>query len=232
MKIAVLDQDIVQAKLVCETLKSGSHKCHAFTTISHISKQFLSEPYDILVVNLEFPDDGMSIVQEIRQQISDTVPILCITGTHAEDKLIASLAAGANDYLVRPLRRRDLLTRIAVLVRQSYPTQTTGEQLTFGEYLFETARDRLTIAGKPVDVTKKEFDLALLFFRNLGRPLSRATIIESVWSGNSIELSRTVDTHVSRVRNKLKLTPERGYRLSPVYGFGYQLDELKASRPE
>ncbi|MBL4951476.1 winged helix-turn-helix domain-containing protein, partial [Neobacillus sp. YIM B02564] len=65
--------------------------------------------------------------------------------------------------------------------------------------------------------------------RNTGRPLSRTLIVETVWSGNPLGMSRTMDTHVSRVRNKLGLTPGRGYRLSPVYGYGYRLDEIRAT---
>lgn len=227
MKIAVLDPDIVQAKLICEILNGRADLCHAFTASREFLKQFRLKPYDILVLNLEYTEKELNVVQEIRKEIPAAVPILCLTGPHNEEKLIASLVAGANDYLVRPLRRGDFLTRISVLVRQAYPTQITGEQLTFGAYLFETGRDRLTIAGKLIDVTKKEFELALLFFHNLGRPLSRATIMESVWKGETLGLSRTVDTHISRIRNKLGLIPECGYRLSPVYGFGYRLDELQ-----
>ena len=163
---------------------------------------------------------------ELRKEIA--VPILCITGSHDEDGLVASLDAGANDYLIRPIRRIELVTRVSVLLRRSYPFQMSGEELVFGPYSFKTGRDRVTLAGKPLDLTKKESELALLFFRNLGRPLSRATITDAVWKRNTPDLSRTVDTHISRIRNKLSLTPERGYRMSPVYGFGYRLDELKA----
>jgi len=77
-----------------------------------------------------------------------------------------------------------------------------------------------------LDVTHKEFALALLFFRNMGRPLSRAYIHEAVWQRDTALPSRTMDTHVSRVRNKLQLKPEHGYRLVPVYSYGYRLEKL------
>ncbi len=86
--------------------------------------------------------------------------------------------------------------------------------------------------GKTVDLTQKEFDLALLFFRHLGRPLSRAFIHETVWSRDAELVSRTMDTHVSRVRNKLALRPENGYRLAPVYSYGYRLEQLGGNEPE
>ena len=77
-------------------------------------------------------------------------------------------------------------------------------------------------------MTQKEFSLALLFFRNIGRPLSRAYIHESVWVRENDVPSRTMDTHVSRVRNKLHLRPENGFRLVPVYSYGYRLEKLGA----
>jgi DNA-binding response OmpR family regulator len=81
-------------------------------------------------------------------------------------------------------------------------------------------------AGSTVNLTQKEFDLALLFFRHLGRPLSRAFIRESIWMQEADVPSRTVDTHVSRVRSKLRLRPENGFRLLPVYNFGYRLEQI------
>ena len=226
MKIAVLDPDVIQAKSVCEILMQGLHECHVFTFSRDFLKRFRLDRYDLLVLSLQIAEKEANIVSQLRKEIS--VPILCVAGSQDEDRLVASLDAGVDDYLIRPIRRMDLMTRISVLLRQAYPTQMSGEQVTFGSYTFETRRDRVTVAGKPLDLTKKEFELALLFFRNLGRPLSRATITDAVWKRNTPNLSRTVDTHISRVRNKLELIPQRGYRLSPVYGFGYRLDELKA----
>ena len=100
--------------------------------------------------------------------------------------------------------------------------QTASEHLQFGAYKFETRAGRITINDEPVEMTQKEFDLALLLFRNLGRPLSRAYILEAVWSRDVDIPSRTMDTHISRVRSKLELRPENGYRLAPVYSYGYR----------
>eukprot|EP01030_Chromulinospumella_sphaerica_P012013 gene12013-11807_t len=81
---------------------------------------------------------------------------------------------------------------------------------------------------KRVVMTQKEFDLALLLFRNLGKPLSRSHIQETVWGRDTDLPSRTMDTHISRVRSKLALRPEQGFRLTPVYGFGYKLEQRLA----
>lgn len=230
MKIAMLDFDLIQAKSVCAIFASLGHECHPFTSGAELLQRFSHKPYDVLILNLQHPEEEADLVQAMRKQMSSSVPILCVIGSINEDKIVATLDAGANDYMFRPIRRRDLITRVLVLLRRAYPSQTQGEQLRFGSYVFEPRTGRLTVLGKPVDVTRKEFDLALLFFRNIGRPLSRILIVETVWGENPPEMSRTMDTHVSRVRHKLGLIPGRGFRLAPVYGFGYRLDQVNPDR--
>jgi DNA-binding response OmpR family regulator len=151
-----------------------------------------------------------------------------LTSSSGEDDIVAGVGAGASDYMIKPLRRGELLARVQAMLRRAYPSQTGAEQLQFGPYVFETRPGRLLMDGAIVDVTHKEFYLALLFFRNIGRPLSRAYIHEAVWIRETAVPSRTMDTHVSRVRNKLQLKPENGFRLVPVYSYGYRLEKMGA----
>jgi DNA-binding response OmpR family regulator len=181
----------------------------------------------MLVVNWQVTDrSGEDIVQWVRQHLAPELPVLFLTGGTHEDDIIAARNAGADDYIVKPVRRGELMTRVRALLRRAYPDRGTEVHIRIGKYVFEAESGRLWKAGQMVDVTRKEFELALLFFRNLGRPLSRAYILEMVWSPEADVPSRTLDTHVSRVRNKLDLRPENGYRLVPVYSFGYRLEEL------
>jgi DNA-binding response OmpR family regulator len=227
MRIAILDFDLNEAKSICEVLSNVGHECDPVTSTAELLQRLHHQPYDALVMGVQRPEDERELVKVVREQVSAAIPILFITGSAIEDDIIATLDAGANDYMFRPTRRRDLIARVLVLLRRAYPSQADAEKLEIGPYIFEPRRGRIFAMGKPVDVTRKEFDLALLFLRNLGRPLSRTLIVDTVWSGHPLEISRTMDTHVSRVRNKLGLIPERGYRLSPVYGYGYRLDELQ-----
>jgi DNA-binding response OmpR family regulator len=160
-------------------------------------------------------------------QTGSPIPLLLIANRADENAIAAVMAAGANDYLLRPIRRPELLTRVHVLFRRAYPDWSERERIRFGPYTFDMATAHISCAGKPIEVTQKEFELALLFFRNLGRPLSRAYILDMVWSREGNVPSRTMDTHVSRVRSKLQLRPENGYRLTPVYSYGYRLEELQ-----
>ncbi|WP_395827645.1 response regulator transcription factor [Collimonas sp.] len=227
MRIAVLDDDPSQTDLVCQVLTSSGHTCHPFQSGKEILNQLRRESYDMLVLDWQVPDlSGPEVLRWVREKLPRTIPVLFITSRSGEDDIVEGLAAGADDYMIKPIRRSELVARVQALLRRAYPIQSSSEQIVFNDYLFETRSGRLTLAGKPIEITQKEFDLALLFFRNLGRPLSRAYILEAVWSRDVDIPSRTMDTHVSRVRSKLQLRPENGYRLAPVYSYGYRLEQL------
>ncbi|MFD2365167.1 response regulator transcription factor [Pseudoduganella sp. GCM10020061] len=227
MRIAVLDSDRSQSDLVIQVLATAGHACHAFTQAKDLLAQMRKDQYDMLILDWDVADmGGAEVLERAREKLAPEAPVMFITGTAAEDDIVAALDAGAGDYVVRPLRRSELLVRVQAMLRRAYPSENEAELLQFGQYVFETRPGRLLMDGAVVDVTHKEFYLALLFFRNMGRPLSRAFIHESVWIRDTVVPSRTMDTHVSRVRNKLQLRPENGFRLVPVYSYGYRLEKL------
>jgi DNA-binding response OmpR family regulator len=227
MRIAVLDDDRSQSDLVCQVLTSAGHSCHAFSSGKEILNQLRRESYDMLIIHWQVPDiSGAEVLRWARERLPSNLPVLFMTSRSGEDDIVAGLSAGADDYMIKPIRRGELVARVQALLRRAYPTQNAVEQIQFGQYVFEVRTGRLTMKGNPVELTQKEFDLALLFFRNIGRPLSRAYILEAVWARDVEVPSRTMDTHVSRVRSKLQLRPEHGYRLAPVYSYGYRLEQI------
>jgi DNA-binding response OmpR family regulator len=230
MRIAVLDNDRNQTELVCQVLSTAGHGCQPYTSSRELMSQARRDSFDLLIVHWQLPDGGAAeVVHWVRERMSPTLPVMFITGRSNEDDIVAGLAAGADDYMIKPIRRGELVARVQVLLRRAYPTQNAVEQIQFGAYVFQSRTGRVTMKGKPIDVTQKEFDLALLFFRNLGRPLSRAYILEAVWARDVQIPSRTMDTHVSRVRSKLQLRPEHGFRLAPVYSYGYRLEQMTSN---
>jgi len=226
MRIAVLDNDPDQAKAICEVLASAGHAAQTIPNgkafLDHISRESIA----MLVMHWHLPDQqALDVLRTVRSILPPTLPILLIVERTNEDDIAAALNAGADDYQLKPLRRAELALRVKTLLKRAYPEhQAETEQ--FGNYAFEPASNQLRLAGGPIDLTQKEFTLALLFFRNLGRPLSRAYIQEKIWPSETDIPSRTLDTHVSRVRNKLGLKPENGFKLSPVYSYGYRLEQL------
>ena len=229
MRIAVLDKDRSQADLICQVLSAAGHSCQSFDSGKELLGQMRKDSTDLLIMDwpagdLEAPD----VLRRAKEKMAPDATTMFLVGNAAEDDIVAGMSAGADDYVVKPLRRGELVARVSALLRRAYPTQVGTEQLQFGPYVFETRPGRLLKDGSVIDVTQKEFYLALLFFRNIGRPLSRAYIHEAVWVRETAVPSRTMDTHVSRVRNKLSLRPENGFRLVPVYSYGYRLEKLGA----
>jgi DNA-binding response OmpR family regulator len=226
MRIAILDNDPQQRTLIAEALNAARHDTVVYSRIDHLLAGLREdEDIDLLLWHWQPESEGWQRLRELRQG-RPALPVLVVTGRGPEHELASMLADGQCDYLVRPVRRNELPLRVRVLVARSRPDKLDGPTQNFGRYAFDGRAARLLVEGQAVTLTQKEFDLALLFFRNLGQPLSRATIHEAVWPKDAEFSSRTMDTHVSRVRSKLGLRPENGYRLSPVYGYGYQLEQL------
>ncbi|MBC7685269.1 MAG: response regulator transcription factor [Bdellovibrionales bacterium] len=227
MRIGVLDNDRSQADLICQVLTSAGHTCQTYDSGKDMLANLRKDSFDMLILDWLVGDlPGAEVLRRAKEKMSAATPMMFLTNSSAEDDIVAGITAGADDYMIKPLRRGELVARVQALLRRAYPTQNGAEQLQFGPYLFETRPGRLLKDGALIDVTHKEFYLALLFFRNIGRPLSRAFIHESVWIRETAIPSRTMDTHVSRVRNKLQLRPENGFRLVPVYSYGYRLEKL------
>lgn len=225
MRIAIVDNDPQQRSLIAEILASDQQECVVFDQVGKLLAKLRDTDIDLLIYHWQPESEGLRQLAEIRQ-MKPALPTLLLTGRSQESELAAILSTGCSDYLVKPLRRSELRLRVAVLAARAHPGRLSAPTLDFGSYAFEVRGGRLTLQGEPIALTQKEFDLALLFFRNLGRPLSRATILEAVWPQDAEFNSRSMDTHVSRVRNKLRLRPENGFRLAPVYSYGYCLEPL------
>jgi DNA-binding response OmpR family regulator len=227
MRLAVLHHDTTELESICSILSAAGHTVLACHSGKELLQHVRRDAVDLLVLDwqdIDMPPD--EVMHGLREKLQLSIPVLFITGRSCEDDIVAGMAAGANDYMIKPLRRSELVARVQALLRRTYPNLHVPENLEFGQYVFETRSAHLTLKGETIDLTQKEFDLALLLFRNLGRPLSRAYILVAVWSRDADIPSRTLDTHISRVRNKLLLKPENGFRLAPVYSYGYRLEQV------
>ena len=138
-----------------------------------------------------------------------------------------ALQGGADDYMAKPVKRAEMLARIQSISRRSQGTGSGDDVLEFLPYTLQRSTRSLKLNGESIEVTRKEFELTLFLFRNAGRVLSRGYILETVWGRSAEVNTRTVDTHISRLRRKLSIVPENGWRLSSIYQHGYRLEKCE-----
>jgi two-component system response regulator RegX3 len=232
MRIAILEDDPSQADLVRVWLAGVGHACHIFHRGSEFQRVMTRDSFDLLILDWELAKDdplnGEMVLTWVRANVRDNVPVLFATARVSEQDIVTALKSGADDYLVKPLRKHELLARVEALGRRARPQPRTTEAIKIGEFEIDLDRRSVLRSRQPVELTQKDFDLAVFLFRNVGNLVSRGHILESVW-GRSPDLNtRTVDTHVSRLRAKLGLVPENGWRLTAVYQHGYRLETVAA----
>ena len=227
MRIALLEDDRDQIALLRGWIEGAGHSLHAYERGRDFLREVARESFDVFLLDWMIPDkSGTEVLAWIRANLKERVPVLFVTARDAEEDIVSVLQAGADDYLVKPLRKLELLARIQAVLRRARPAGGDEEAADFGEYHIDVARRSITRRGEAIDLTQKDFDLAVFLFRNQGRLLSRNHLFEAVW-GKSTEInSRTIDTHVSRLRTRLGLAPENGWRLASVYQHGYRLERL------
>ena len=227
MRIALLEDDPDQAAQLQALLEQAGHTVHAFHRGRPLLNHLAHESYDLIVLDWGVPDlSGYDVLRTIRGQTVPHTPVLFLTNRDAEVDVVQALEAGADDFVVKPLRERELLSRIRALGRRAQERAATGEVLEAGPIRIDVTRREITRGGVPVELTPREFDVAVFFFRQPGKLVSRAHLMEIVWGRSSDASLRTVDTHVSRLRQALELEPAAGWQLSTVYGHGYRLERL------
>jgi DNA-binding response OmpR family regulator len=173
--------------------------------------------------------DGFEVLEWVRMNIHKPVPVIFLTTQGEQDQIVAALEAGADDYITKPPQREELLARVAALARRSGLTEVQPDVLEVGEFVLDRKLGKAIKNQEPIALTAREFQLAWFLFSNLSKILSREYLLRHIWNINSAVNTRTVDTHVSRVRSKLGLRPEHGWRLTSVYHFGYRLEHIESN---
>ena len=224
MRIAILDDDPLLLDLLQAMTESLGHVCHTFGTGAALLKTLRRDSFDLLIVDWHLPDmDGPEVVRAARALTGSQIPILFVTRRQAEQDIVEALASGADDFMTKPVRIGEFSARINALRRRAYPDQS-ADALSFGRYRFDAPTRSLHLDGAALELTELEYALALFMFQNSGRLLSREHLREMVWGQTHEVTSRTIDTHISRLRSKLKLGTEYGYTVTAVYGTGYRLE--------
>jgi DNA-binding response OmpR family regulator len=226
VRIAILEDDPDQLALLKRWLGEDGHDIHSYQNGRDAIRDAGRESFDLFVLDWQVPDvSGADVLSWIRSKVSQSVPVLFVTVRDSEQDIVFALENGADDYMVKPVRRQELRARVNALLRRAYPREEQAH-LSFPPYEIDVQRGEVRRGGTPVELTPKEFELTVALFRNIGRLMSRGHLQETVWGRSGDLATRTVDTHVSQVRKKLDLRPENGYRVVPIYNYGYRLEHI------
>ncbi|MFZ4624805.1 MAG: response regulator transcription factor [Rhodoferax sp.] len=225
MHIGILEDDSDQLALLALWLESASHTSHGFGLTADFIAGIKKERFDLLLIDWMLPDGtGADVLQWVRQNLGWDIAVVVVTVRDDEDTVVSALKAGADDFVVKPPKPQELLARLASAARRVKPGGLSVLRL--GVFEVDVQRHTLTLEGSPITLTQKEFDLSVYLFQNPGKLLSRDHLLNKIWGLNTEVDTRTVDTHVSRLRKKLRLDGSTGWKLTPIYGYGYRFDRV------
>ena len=239
MRIGLLEDDSSQIELISLWAKEAGDQLQAYTTGKSFREAINNESFDLLVLDWHLPDTtGIDELDWLRTEKASNIPVIFITSRDSEDSVVEALDHGADDYMVKPVKKGVTLARIKALQRRNEIGKTVNdvdvrpvpasEIEVYDPYEINQAERRISVNGEEVKLTNKEFELATYLFRNAGCLVSRDFLLESIWGTRADLNTRTVDTHVSRIRTKLGINPAAGWQLSSIYQRGYRL--FKASK--
>ncbi len=192
---------------------------------------------DLVLLDVMLPHiSGIDVCRRIRA--ISTVPIIMVTAKASEIDTVVGLEVGADDYVAKPYRIRELIARIRALLRRS-SNDATGEpdvsaatEIRVGDVALDPDEHRVTVDGNDVVLPLKEFEVLHLLLANAGRVLTRETLIDRVWGADYVGDTKTLDVHIKRLRSKVETTPGSPQRIVTIRGLGYKYERptVDASR--
>lgn len=184
-----------------------------------------SRPYDLLILDLMLPNlNGLEICRAVRRG-EHYQPIIIISSKASETQRVLGLELGADDYLTKPFSILELVARVRALFRRSAAMQSqsqAGGRIRAGELSIDPAAQQVLLAGRPVALTGKEYELLLFFARHPGKVFTRLALLDQVWGYNHEGYEHTVNSHINRLRGKIEPNPASPAYIQTVWGAGYR----------
>jgi DNA-binding response OmpR family regulator len=221
--LVVDDEPTLVATLRYNLEREGYHVITASDGEAALAEARAAQP-DIILLDLMLPGlDGLEVCRILRRET--TVPILMLTAKGAEVDKVVGLELGADDYVTKPFSMRELMARVRALLRRAAtPPAEKADIVTSGELAVDLRRREVSLRGRALTLKPKEFELLLFFFRNRGRAFTREQLLNQIWGYDFTGDTRTVDVHVSWLRQKIEDNPAKPTRLITVRGVGYRFE--------
>jgi DNA-binding response OmpR family regulator len=226
-KILVVEDDKDIARLVELHLQDEGYAVTVAADGASGLRRATSDPYDLIILDLILPGlDGLEICRRLRARPEFT-PVLMLTAKSTDLDRILGLEMGADDYLVKPFNVRELLARVKALFRrvEALAAKEEGQRqrpIRSGGLLVEPETRKVSVDGKPVHLTAREFELLLELCRHPGKVYTRAQLLDKVWGYSYQGYEHTVNTHINRLREKIEANPASPRYVLTVWGVGYR----------
>ncbi|HZZ92368.1 MAG TPA: response regulator transcription factor [Usitatibacter sp.] len=229
MRVLYMEDDAIQREVVAKWLASNGHVVVGVPDGGGAIRSLERDTFDLVVLDWNVPNvSGQDVLNWIRQRELD-VPVVFATSCGGEFEAAAIFQLGADDYVVKPLRRFEFVARIEALGRRAgvFGSRKKGVW-TVGAYTLDPHEESILLQGKRVQLAPRLAKLALYLFRRCDTVVSRAQLYDELWHHKGGLDTRTLDTHICRLRQILELDGRHGVRLASVYQTGYRLESRKA----
>lgn len=235
-KVLVVDDEPSIVTLLTFNLEKDGYKVLTALDGAVGYELALSNHFDFIILDVMLPTmDGLEITKSLRREKIDT-PILILTAKDEQVDKIIGLEIGADDYLTKPFSPREVLARMKAIFRRLPPvsgkvpeefSEAAKAHLVSGEISVDEQNYDVSVRGKKIELTPKEFELLVYFIKRKDRVIDRDTLLNRIWNYDFAGQSRIVDVHVSHLRDKIEIDPKRPDYLITVRGFGYRFQEPK-----
>lgn len=223
-KIIIIEDEPDISGLVVHYLAQEGYKVNTCADGIEGLRRVKADRSDLLILDLMLPGlDGIEICKRLRTDpTTSNLPILMLTAKGEESDKIVGLELGADDYLTKPFSPKELVARVKALLRRTTQPENPTAHYTYGDLSLDTERHEVTVQGKEVSLTAKEFGLLHRLLQNRGRVLTREMLLDRVWGYEADVTTRTVDVHIRRLREKIPLLEDA---IITVKSLGYKLKD-------
>lgn len=228
MRFAIVCCGAHQSMVLTSLLSGQGCQLEVFIDAAACKAAMSVSPFDFFVIDVSCRElGGEELVRHVREDAGWEPLIMCVAQCDDEETATDILRLGADSFMPMPIRYLEFEARVEALCRNLRRDKPTP--LRFGEFLFDDKELRVVVDGNAIALTQREFDLVVLLLSNAGRLFSRDELMKCVWAQSNPGNSRTVDTHISRLRRKLGLDGDTGFVLTSVYGQGYRLEQVRGN---
>jgi DNA-binding response OmpR family regulator len=228
MRVAIIEDDIRHSSVLGQMFSDEGVCAEVFTHGLRFLQQISQSEFDLALIDLRLPDiSGLEVLHGLQQRstiMSRPLPSIVVTGSTEPGHMQRAFDGGAIDYVLKPYRMNELLIRAKSIARRANPELFNEAPLLAGDICLNLGTLQAFVAQREVHLTAKEFRLAWLLLQKKGQLVSRDEILKLVWGRAAGFSSRSLDTHIGRLRCKLDLDQRPFIRLRSIYGIGYRLD--------